>query len=189
MARVRSKHCSACRSHLASLWSCQCYWLEHVDTAANVFAEFLPEFLQAFIALESMFSYKTMPHRNLNIAVFVVALCSIGLPPRIGLRSRSKIPDRSVASPNGKIVFRLLDRDPNCLRYQVSFDNEPVIESSRLGITIDGVNLDQGPESKRLKSTRSTSNSPASAFIPRRRTIAAVRNFFFFTPILIRALF
>ena len=98
-----------------------------------------------------MFSYKTMPHRNLNIAVFVVALCSIGLPPRIAVSQSVEDSGRPVASPNSKIVFRLLDRDPNCLRYQISLDNEPVIESSRLGITIDGVNLDQGARVEKVE--------------------------------------
>ena len=101
--------------------------------------------------LKSTFSYKIMGHRNLNIAVFVVALCSIGLLPRIAVAQSVEDPDRSVASPNGKIVFRLLDRDPDCLRYQISFGNEPVIESSRIGIVIDGVNLDQGARVEKIE--------------------------------------
>ena len=54
---------------------------------------------------------------------------------------------RSVASPNGEVIFRLLERDPTGLRYQISLDNV-VIEPSRLGIAIDGLDLDEGASRK-----------------------------------------
>ena len=56
--------------------------------------------------------------------------------------------DQSVTSPNGEVTFQLLDQDPERLQYQVLLGSEIVIEPSRLGILIDGVDLGQGGQSR-----------------------------------------
>jgi hypothetical protein len=50
-----------------------------------------------------------------------------------------------VASPDGKVEFQLLPQ-PARLSYRVSFKNQPVIEASPFGFSIDGVELTQGVE-------------------------------------------
>src|SRR4029077_13801393 len=54
--------------------------------------------------------------------------------------------DVTVTSPDGNVQLRLQSRDRSPLSYQVLFQNKPVIETSRLGIKIDGIDLGQGAE-------------------------------------------
>ena len=50
----------------------------------------------------------------------------------------------ALASPDGAVQFRLsLDGNAR-LQYAVTFKEKPVIETSAIGITVDGVNLAQG---------------------------------------------
>jgi alpha-glucosidase len=86
--------------------------------------------------------HKAMWSRNQLTATLVFAMCSIGALRQIDA-SQSNV-DRSIASPDGRIAFRLVNDDAGCPRYEVTFNNAPVIRLSRLGITIDGVNLDEG---------------------------------------------
>src|SRR5689334_14854355 len=51
-----------------------------------------------------------------------------------------------VASPDGKIQLQILPREQARLSYRVTFKNQPVIESSILGLVIDGVDLGQSIE-------------------------------------------
>jgi alpha-glucosidase len=52
----------------------------------------------------------------------------------------------NVASPDGRVQLQLLPRDQARLSYRVTFKQKPVIETSALGIVIDGVDLGQGAE-------------------------------------------
>ena len=49
--------------------------------------------------------------------------------------------DITVASPDGRVQFRLSLGDQGRLQYAVTFREKPVIEASALGITVDRVNL------------------------------------------------
>jgi alpha-glucosidase len=49
----------------------------------------------------------------------------------------------TISSPDGKVKFHLL-RDQSQLRYRVALKNRPVIETSQLGIIVDGVELGHG---------------------------------------------
>lgn len=55
-------------------------------------------------------------------------------------------PGVNVTSPDGRIQLQLLQRDQGRLSYRVTFKQKPVIETSALGIVIDGVDLGQGAE-------------------------------------------
>lgn len=74
---------------------------------------------------------------------FAVVVCAWGLTFGT-LRAASD--DVTVTSPDGNVQLRLQCRDKSALSYQVLFRNKPVIDPSRLGITIDGVDLGQGAE-------------------------------------------
>src|SRR5688572_17816824 len=52
--------------------------------------------------------------------------------------------DIALASPNGQVRFRLIASSP--LTYTVTFRAKPVLEASRIGITVDGVALAEGAE-------------------------------------------
>ena len=56
--------------------------------------------------------------------------------------------DVVVASPDGRVKFHLL-RQPEQLRYRASLKNHDVIETSQLGIIVDGVDLGHGGPWKR----------------------------------------
>jgi alpha-glucosidase len=95
---------------------------------------------------------KNMKSRNPFSGVLsLAALCSIGLLQR-GLVAESVAnTDQSIVSPNGQIRFQLLDGVADGLRYELTFNDEPVIESSRLGITIDGVDLGHGTRAAKVE--------------------------------------
>jgi alpha-glucosidase len=50
---------------------------------------------------------------------------------------------RVVTSPNGKVAFRLSLRDQR-LTYDITFNKRTVLEPSRLGIAVEGINLGDG---------------------------------------------
>ena len=50
----------------------------------------------------------------------------------------------TVASPDGRIRFDVRLRSEDRLGYRVTLKGRPVIETSRLGIVVDGVNLGDG---------------------------------------------
>jgi len=54
--------------------------------------------------------------------------------------------DITVASPDGRVQFRLSLGDKGRLQYAVAFKDKPVIEVSALGIIVDGVNLAAGAQ-------------------------------------------
>ncbi len=59
-----------------------------------------------------------------------------------------------VASPNRQLQFHLPAADPEPLTYLIAFRNKPVIEMSRIGIVIDGVDLGQGVEIGKVETYR-----------------------------------
>src|SRR6478735_8062314 len=85
-----------------------------------------------------------MGHRNILIGVFIAGLCLECSTPRLAISDEIKSTDRVVESPNAKIAFYLLDRDAAFLRYQITFGSREVIETSRIGILLDGKNLSEG---------------------------------------------
>jgi len=50
----------------------------------------------------------------------------------------------SLASPDGKVQFRLAVGDKNRIEYSITFKGKAVIETSAIGITVDRVNLAEG---------------------------------------------
>ena len=54
--------------------------------------------------------------------------------------------DVNVASPDGRVQFRLFLSDKGRLQYSVTFRAKPAIETSALGISVNGVNLGDGAE-------------------------------------------
>src|SRR5262249_33874608 len=50
----------------------------------------------------------------------------------------------TVTSPDGAVRFHLLARDPERLAYRVTFRDRAVIDTSALGVTVDGVDLGKG---------------------------------------------
>jgi alpha-glucosidase len=59
----------------------------------------------------------------------------------------------SIASPDGKVKFQLLHGQSR-LSYRVTFKNQPVIEASAIGISLDGVDLVQGSEAGKVERYR-----------------------------------
>src|SRR5258708_30867187 len=85
-----------------------------------------------------------MGRRNFLSALIIAAVCSRCLAPCFGASEPAERSDRTVASPRGDVVFQLLNRDHGSLQYKLAFGSETVIEPSRLGIVINGVDLGQG---------------------------------------------
>ena len=54
--------------------------------------------------------------------------------------------DVNLASPDSRVQFRLSLDDKGRLQYSVTFREKPVIQTSALGISVDGVNLGDGVE-------------------------------------------
>src|SRR5215212_10699369 len=82
-----------------------------------------------------------MGHRKIFVALVIGALCSRFWAPRLMATDAVNRLDRVVASPNGEITFNLLDRSAEFLKYKVVVGQEVVIEPSRIGIIVNGVNL------------------------------------------------
>jgi alpha-glucosidase len=59
-----------------------------------------------------------------------------------------------IASPNGLVRFKLIASSAQQLNYQVSFRNKAVIETARLGIIVDGIDLGQGADLGKIESYR-----------------------------------
>jgi alpha-glucosidase len=56
----------------------------------------------------------------------------------------------NIASPDGKVQFQLVLREQANLSFRATFKNQAVIETSGLGIVIDGVDLGQGVDVGRV---------------------------------------
>jgi alpha-glucosidase len=83
-----------------------------------------------------------------------LAVPLVGLPLRIKRSAMSRavlsptipVPDITIASPNGQLQFNLLSREHGGLSYRITSKNTPVIETSPIGIVVDGVNLGKDVE-------------------------------------------
>jgi alpha-glucosidase len=64
-------------------------------------------------------------------------------PASAGLKASTTVPV-TVTSPDGRIRFELDVRSHDRLAYRITFKGRPVIDPSRLGIVVDGVNLGDG---------------------------------------------
>ena len=82
-----------------------------------------------------------MGHRKVLIALVTAGLCSICSSPFVEAADTVEAPNRVVSSPNGENSFHLLDRDAEFLRYKIASGSTDVIESSRIGILLNDVNL------------------------------------------------
>src|SRR5919202_6014931 len=71
-----------------------------------------------------------------------------------------------VVSPNGEVQFQLLSHATEQASYQVTFKNRPVIETSRLGIIVDGINLGRGVEIGRIERYRVREKYPTRGVHP-----------------------
>src|SRR5215207_590436 len=65
--------------------------------------------------------------------------------------------DASVASPNRRIKFSLQNGSSD-LNYRVTLRNKPVIEASKIGITVDGAALGAGADIRKVESYRGREN-------------------------------
>jgi alpha-glucosidase len=88
------------------------------------------------------FGHQPHPHRALLTATLVVLV----LVTEAGPAEQATPAPVKVVSPDGKVHFQLKRHDAGRLGYQVSFRGRPVIESSRLAILVDGVDLAEGAE-------------------------------------------
>src|SRR5688500_18349505 len=68
--------------------------------------------------------------------------------------------DVKVSSPNGKVEFQLA-ANPRLVSYRVTFKNNPVIDSSRLGIIIDDLDLGQNAEVGKVETYRIDEQYPS----------------------------
>ncbi len=82
--------------------------------------------------------FKTAPTALKGIFFLLGLLCF----PQMGLTFEA-IP---VASPDGRVEFRLVVIETGQLGYEVRFRGKPVVETSRVGIVVDGVDLGDGVE-------------------------------------------
>ncbi len=71
-----------------------------------------------------------------------------------GLSSSFQLNNISVASPDGRIRFEILPREQARLNFRVTFRNRVVIESSPLGIGVDGLDLGQGVDTGKVERYR-----------------------------------
>ncbi|HZB43935.1 MAG TPA: glycoside hydrolase family 97 catalytic domain-containing protein [Pyrinomonadaceae bacterium] len=85
----------------------------------------------------------------LSVAVAAPALF-VG-SPRAGAAANG---DVKVSSPDGRVRFELVGRGAARLGFRVTLRERPVIETSPLGIVIDGVDLSEGAEVVRVETYR-----------------------------------
>src|SRR5918994_4433019 len=85
----------------------------------------------------------------LSVAVAAPALF-VG-SPRAGAAANG---DVKVSSPDGRVRFELVGRGAARLGFRVTLREKPVIETSPLGIVIDGVDLSEGAEVVRVETYR-----------------------------------
>jgi alpha-glucosidase len=87
------------------------------------------------------------------ILVPLLALLVGGLGPIDAVDDPVALPI-TVASPNSAIKLDLSVRSENRLSYRITMNGHPVVELSRAGIIVDGVNLGDGASVTRVERTR-----------------------------------
>ena len=73
-------------------------------------------------------------------AIQLMAFCSPYATFNVARPAPLSNGDHEISSPNGEVKFLLLDREQE-LYYRVEFGTSSIIESSRTGIVVDGVDL------------------------------------------------
>jgi alpha-glucosidase len=91
-------------------------------------------------------------------AILLPAFAAFCVAPATAAPASEK-DQQTVSSPNGEVSFRLLDREGE-LYYGVAFGATPVIEPSRIGIAIDGVDLGIGARIDKVHPQASNSRFP-----------------------------
>jgi alpha-glucosidase len=81
-----------------------------------------------------------MMQRSFFTAIVVIA-AEASLTPHLAALTPNDAPDYAVRSPSGEIALHLHAKRDGPLQYDVTFGTHPIIERSRLGIVVDGVNL------------------------------------------------
>lgn len=69
--------------------------------------------------------------------------------------------DLKLVSPDGSVRFELYWRGQPALSYRVMLRGRPIIETSPLGIIVDGVNLSEGAEVGRVETYRVREKYPS----------------------------
>ena len=82
--------------------------------------------------------------------VFAAPQAPIGRAPSASLPA---VP-LTISSPDGRIAIELSLRSENRLAYRITMKGRPVIETSRLGIIVDGVNLGDGATVTKVEQAR-----------------------------------
>jgi alpha-glucosidase len=77
-------------------------------------------------------------------ASFIVAVAVCVLAAAVAPSSASAFEAISVTSRNGRVQFELVPGDESGLAYRVLFQDKPVIDTSSIEITLDGLNLSRG---------------------------------------------
>ncbi|MEW6129933.1 MAG: glycoside hydrolase family 97 catalytic domain-containing protein [Acidobacteriota bacterium] len=88
--------------------------------------------------------------RTFLVATLATPIGAFALHPRKGFAANPV----KLVSPDGKVRFELLWRAGSRLGYQISFNNQMVIEASLLGILVNNVNLCQDVELVKTESYR-----------------------------------
>jgi alpha-glucosidase len=91
-----------------------------------------------------------MTQRPRSTAIVVLAVAA-SLAPHMAAIALGDTPDRVVLSPTGEIVFHLHAELEGRLRYDVTFGTHAVIERSRLGIVVDGIDLGAAARVERVE--------------------------------------
>src|SRR4051812_3184097 len=84
--------------------------------------------------------FEKMMQRSFFTAIVVIA-AEASLTPHLAALTPNDAPDYAVRSPSGEIALHLHAKRDGPLQYDVTFGTHPIIERSRLGIVVDGVNL------------------------------------------------
>lgn len=85
-----------------------------------------------------------MQRRNSIVTIVIgltVALCMFD--------AALALDEAKVPSPDGNVQFKVLLQD-SALKYEMTFRDKPVIETSPMGIAVDGINLTEGVEAGKV---------------------------------------
>src|SRR5262249_10282447 len=73
-----------------------------------------------------------------------IVVLAVAMALSLGPGTLRAADDLSVASPDGSIQFRLTTLADTGLAYEIRFKGRPVIETSRVGMMLDGVSVTTG---------------------------------------------
>src|SRR5688500_13063145 len=98
---------------------------------------------------------KHLEHEQSHCSRRVFLSAALAAPVIVaGLPATLRTNDVKVSSPNGKVQFQLVARDPKQLTYRVTFKDNPVIDLAQLGIIIDDVDLSKNAEVGKVETYR-----------------------------------